>query len=66
MFGHGFKIFLKDVFAKHAETFAELKIQPNQGISDLESKIAGHAKEAKINLLPWSVLKYLRLRIKKR
>jgi len=39
-------IFFKDVFAKHADTFAELKIQPNQGISDLESKIAGHAKEA--------------------
>nr|MBL0721242.1 NADP-dependent isocitrate dehydrogenase [Sulfurovaceae bacterium] len=48
MFGHGFKIFFKDVFAKHADTFAELKIQPNQGMSDLESKIAGHAKEAEI------------------
>ena len=46
MFGHGFKIFFKDVFAKHADTFAELKVQPNQGMSDLESKIAGHAKEA--------------------
>jgi isocitrate dehydrogenase len=48
MFGHGFKIFFKDVFAKHAATFAELKIQPNQGMSDLEQKIAGHAKEAEI------------------
>ena len=48
MFGHGFKIFFKDVFAKHADTFAELKIQPNQGMSDLEKKIAGHAKEAEI------------------
>jgi len=48
MFGHGFKIFFKDVFAKHAATFAELKVNPNQGMSDLEKKIAGHAKEAEI------------------
>jgi len=48
MFGHGFKIFFKDVFAKYADTFAELKIQPNQGMSDLEKKIAGHAQEAEI------------------
>ncbi|QOY53617.1 NADP-dependent isocitrate dehydrogenase [Candidatus Sulfurimonas marisnigri] len=48
MFGHAFKIFFKDVFAKHAATFAELKVQPNQGMSDLEKKIAGHAKEAEI------------------
>ena len=48
MFGHAFKVFFKDVFSKHADTFAELKIQPNQGMSDLEKKIAGHAKEAEI------------------
>ena len=48
MFGHAFKIFFKDVFAKHAATFAELNVAPNQGMSDLEKKIAGHAKEAEI------------------
>ena len=48
MFGHGFKIFFKDVFAKYADTFAELNVAPNQGMSDLEKKIAGHAKEAEI------------------
>ena len=48
MFGHAFQVFFKDVFAKHADTFAELKIQPNQGMSDLEKKIAGHVKEAEI------------------
>jgi len=48
MFGHAFKVFFKDVFAKHADTFAELKVNPNQGMSDLEKKIAGHAKEAEI------------------
>jgi len=48
MFGHGFKIFFKDVFAKYADTFAELNVAANQGMSDLEKKIAGHAKEAEI------------------
>ena len=48
MFGHGFVAFFEDVFAKHADTFAELKVNPNQGMSDLEKKIAGHAKEAEI------------------
>ena len=48
MFGYGFKAFFADVFAKHADTFAELKVNPNQGMSDLEKKIAGHAKEAEI------------------
>jgi isocitrate dehydrogenase len=48
MFGHGFTIFFKDVFAKYADVFAELNVAPNQGMSDLEKKIAGHAKEAEI------------------
>ena len=48
MFGYGFVAFFSDVFAKHADTFAELKVNPNQGMSDLEKKIAGHAKEAEI------------------
>jgi len=48
MFGHGFKAFFPEVFAKYADTFAELNVNPNQGMSDLEKKIAGHAKEAEI------------------
>ncbi|MCH9741452.1 MAG: NADP-dependent isocitrate dehydrogenase [Epsilonproteobacteria bacterium] len=48
MFGHGFEVFFEDVFAKHADTFAELNVNPNMGMSDLEKKIAGHAKEAEI------------------
>jgi len=48
MFGHAFEIFFADVFAKHADTFAELGVNPNMGMSDLEKKIAGHAKEAEI------------------
>ncbi len=48
MFGHGFEIFFEDVFKKYADTFAELGVNPNLGMSDLEKKIAGHAKEAEI------------------
>jgi isocitrate dehydrogenase len=48
MFGHGFEVFFKDVFAKFADTFAALNVDANQGMSDLEKKIAGHAKEAEI------------------
>ncbi len=48
MFGHGFVEFFKNVFAKYADVFAELNVAPNQGMSDLEKKIAGHAKEAEI------------------
>ncbi|HEY9190714.1 MAG TPA: NADP-dependent isocitrate dehydrogenase [Sulfurovum sp.] len=48
MFGHGFEIFFEDVFKKHADTFAELGVNPNLGMSDLEKKIKGHAKEAEI------------------
>jgi isocitrate dehydrogenase len=48
MFGHAFEIFFKDVFAKHAATFKECGVNPNMGMSDLEKKIKGHAKEAEI------------------
>jgi isocitrate dehydrogenase len=48
MFGHGFEIFFEDVFAKYADTFKELGVNPNMGMSDLEKKIAGHAQEDEI------------------
>lgn len=48
MFGYGFVAFFEDVFAKHADIFKELGVNPNQGMSDLEKKIKGHAKEAEI------------------
>ncbi len=48
MFGHAFTVFFQDVFNKYADVFAELNVNPNQGMSDLEKKIAGHAKEAEI------------------
>ncbi len=48
MFGHAFEIFFADVFAKYADTFKALGVNPNMGMSDLEKKIAGHAQEAEI------------------
>jgi isocitrate dehydrogenase len=48
MFGHAFEIFFEGVFAKYADTFKELGVNPNLGMSDLEKKIKGHAKEAEI------------------
>ena len=48
MFGHAFTVFFQEVFDKYADEFAQLGIKPNQGMSDLEIKIAGHAKEAEI------------------
>jgi len=48
MFGHAFEVFFEDVFKKYADVFAELEVNPNLGMSDLEKKIAGHEKEAEI------------------
>ncbi len=39
IFGHGVYVFFKDVFDKHAATFAELGIGPNNGLGDLYAKI---------------------------
>ncbi len=48
MFGHAFEVFFQEVFDKYADVFAELGVNPNLGMSDLEKKIAGHEKEAEI------------------
>lgn len=39
IFGHAVKVFYKDVFAKHAETFAEIGVDPSNGIGDVYAKI---------------------------
>ena len=48
MFGHAFTVFFQEVFDKYADTFAQLGVNPNLGMSDLEKKIAGHEKEVEI------------------
>ena len=39
IFGHVVSVYFKDLFEKHAKTFKELGINPNNGLGDLYSKI---------------------------
>merc|ERR1711874_605860 len=39
IFGHFVKVFFKDVFSKHAETFKDLKVNANLGWGDVLKKI---------------------------
>lgn len=39
MFGHAVSVFYKDVFAKYADTFKQLGVNPNMGLGDLYKKI---------------------------
>ncbi len=45
IFGHVVEVFLDDVFAKHAALFNELGVNSNNGIGDIEAKIAGHPQQ---------------------
>ncbi len=40
IFGHAVSVFFKDVFKKHARTFKELGVSPNNGLGDLHARIA--------------------------
>jgi isocitrate dehydrogenase len=40
IFGHGVRVFFKDVFAKHGVTFEALGVDVNNGLGDLLAKIA--------------------------
>ncbi len=50
MFGHFVTVFYKDVFEKHAATFKELGVNPNNGLGDVYAKITklDAAKKAEI------------------
>jgi isocitrate dehydrogenase len=39
VFGHAVKIYYKDLFAKHGETFDKLGVNPNDGLSSIYEKI---------------------------
>ncbi len=41
VFGHAVSVFYKDAFAKHAKTFAELGVNPNNGLADIYKKLEG-------------------------
>ena len=48
IFGHCVKVYFKDVFAKHGDVLAQLKVNVNNGLGDLYEKIVGHPKESEI------------------
>jgi isocitrate dehydrogenase len=39
LFGHAVTVYYQDVFAKYADTFAQLGVNPNNGIGDVYNKI---------------------------
>ena len=39
MFGHAVTVYFEDVFTKHAKTFDELGVNPNNGLGDVYAKI---------------------------
>ncbi|MBS0320940.1 MAG: NADP-dependent isocitrate dehydrogenase [Proteobacteria bacterium] len=41
LFGHAVSVYYKDVFAKHADTFRKLGVNPRNGIGDVYAKIQG-------------------------
>ncbi|MDP4528403.1 NADP-dependent isocitrate dehydrogenase [Alkalimonas delamerensis] len=50
MFGHAVRVYFKEVFAKHADTFKQLDVDPSNGFGDVVAKIAqlDDAKRAEI------------------
>ncbi|WP_091525040.1 NADP-dependent isocitrate dehydrogenase [Paenimyroides ummariense] len=48
IFGAIVEVYFKDVFTKFADLFNELNINPNNGLGELYSKIAGNAQEADV------------------
>jgi len=48
IFGHCVKVYFKDVFAKHGDLLAQLRVNVNNGLGDLYEKIKGHPKQAEI------------------
>ncbi len=40
IFGHVVEVFFKEVFEKHADTFKEIGVNPNNGLGDLYNRIA--------------------------
>lgn len=48
IFGAIVSVYFEEVFNKYASVFAELGINPNNGLGELYTKIAGHAQEANI------------------
>ncbi|AKD02361.1 NADP-dependent isocitrate dehydrogenase [Pontibacter korlensis] len=50
MFGHAVTVFFKDVFEKHANTFKELGVDPNNGLGDVYAKIKNLSDDERRNI----------------
>jgi isocitrate dehydrogenase len=50
IFGNAVEVFFEDVFKKHAETFAEIGLDVNNGLGDVYSKIASLADDKKAEI----------------
>ena len=50
MFGHAVSVYFKDVFEKHAATFKQLGVNPNNGLGDLYSKIQSLPTDTKAQI----------------
>jgi isocitrate dehydrogenase len=50
MFGCAVKVFFKDVFAKHAATFAQLGVDENNGFGDVLAKLKGLPADKKAEI----------------
>jgi isocitrate dehydrogenase len=50
MFGHAVTVFYKDVFEKHAQTFAQLGVNPSNGLGDVYAKVKALPAEKKAEI----------------
>ncbi|QPJ64963.1 MAG: NADP-dependent isocitrate dehydrogenase [Candidatus Nitrohelix vancouverensis] len=50
IFGHAVTVFFEDVFTKHAATFKELGVIPNNGLGDVYAKIANLPADKKAEI----------------
>ena len=50
MFGHAVTVFHKDVFEKHAATFAQLGVNPSNGLGDVYAKIGALPADKKAEI----------------
>ena len=50
IFGHAVKVFFKDVFHKHAETFKKIGVNANSGLGDLVSSLSDLDRDKKAEI----------------
>lgn len=48
IFGAIVEVFYEEIFEQYADLFAELGVNPNNGLGDVYTKIAGHSKETEV------------------